>query len=291
MNNKKLQKKQDAPRVSNRKPKQLTVTLVGVFLMFLTLVSSMRGAQSIFGEEKRIEEVSVPKIKSPDDAYPWYGYDSYDSSHPYYERFKVAHDLKVNLNGSKSYQVYCFNISSHYPEKKNYSTKNWFQRVDGTGDVFTSYAKTPRVSGEELNKKLLSVMYNAYPKNANGYMDNIEPLNAILVTQYAVWYYSDSSSYTVNTLWDSEVKEGKIKSEQVMLMREALSKLIDPKLEEIAEKKLSHNSKLNIFVPQDKSVQNLLSAEYVPESPPAPGQPPLPPVQTKKNNSNYQEVC
>ncbi|HGH8251940.1 TPA: pilus ancillary protein 1 [Streptococcus pyogenes] len=282
MNNKKLQKKQDAPRVSNRKPKQLTVTLVGVFLMFLTLVSSMRGAQSIFGEEKRIEEVSVPKIKSPDDAYPWYGYDSYDSSHPYYERFKVAHDLKVNLNGSKSYQVYCFNISSHYPKKKNYSTKNWFQRVDGTGDVFTSYAKTPRVSGEELNKKLLSVMYNAYPKNANGYMDNIEPLNAILVTQYAVWYYSDSSSYTVNTLWDSEVKEGKIKSEQVMLMREALSKLIDPKLEEIAEKKLSHNSKLNIFVPQDKSVQNLLSAEYVPESPPAPGQPPLPPVQTKK---------
>ncbi|HGW2926588.1 TPA: pilus ancillary protein 1 [Streptococcus pyogenes] len=284
MNNKKLQKKQDAPRVSNRKPKQLTVTLVGVFLMFLTLVSSMRGAQSIFGEEKRIEEVSVPKIKSPDDAYPWYGYDSYDSSHPYYERFKVAHDLKVNLNGSKSYQVYCFNINSHYPKKKNYSTKNWFQRVDGTGDVFTSYAKTPRVSGEELNKKLLSVMYNAYPKNANGYMDNIEPLNAILVTQYAVWYYSDSSSYTVKTLWDSEVKEGKIKSEQVMLMREALSKLIDPKLEEIAEKKLSHNSKLNIFVPQDKSVQNLLSAEYVPESPPAPGQPPLPPVQTKKTS-------
>ncbi|AGQ28401.1 pilus ancillary protein 1 [Streptococcus pyogenes] len=282
MNNKKLQKKQDAPRVSNRKPKQLTVTLVGVFLMFLTLVSSMRGAQSIFGEEKRIEEVSVPKIKSPDDVYPWYGYDSYDSSHPYYERFKVAHDLRVNLNGSKSYQVYCFNINSHYPNRKNAFSKQWFKRVDGTGDVFTSYAKTPRVSGEELNKKLLSVMYNAYPKNANGYMDNIEPLNAILVTQYAVWYYSDSSSYTVNTLWDSEVKEGKIKSEQVMLMREALSKLIDPKLEEIAEKKLSHNSKLNIFVPQDKSVQNLLSAEYVPESPPAPGQPPLPPVQTKK---------
>lgn len=131
MNNKKLQKKQDAPRVSNRKPKQLTVTLVGVFLMFLTLVSSMRGAQSIFGEEKRIEEVSVPKIKSPDDAYPWYGYDSYDSSHPYYERFKVAHDLRVNLNGSKSYQVYCFNINSHYPKKKIILLKTGFRELMG----------------------------------------------------------------------------------------------------------------------------------------------------------------
>ncbi|MFQ8407240.1 pilus ancillary protein 1 [Streptococcus pyogenes] len=284
MNNKKLQKKQDAPRVSNRKPKQLTVTLVGVFLMFLTLVSSMRGAQSIFGEEKRIEEVSVPKIKSPDDAYPWYGYDSYDSSHPYYERFKVAHDLRVNLNGSKSYQVYCFNINSHYPNRKNAFSKQWFKRVDGTGDVFTNYAQTPKIRGESLNNKLLSIMYNAYPKNANGYMDKIEPLNAILVTQQAVWYYSDSSYGNIKTLWASELKDGKIDFEQVKLMREAYSKLISDDLEETSKNKLPQGSKLNIFVPQDKSVQNLLSAEYVPESPPAPGQSPEPPVQTKKTS-------
>ncbi|HEP1538034.1 TPA: pilus ancillary protein 1 [Streptococcus pyogenes] len=285
MNNKKLQKKQDAPRVSNRKPKQLTVTLVGVFLIFLTLVSSMRGAQSIFGEEKRIEEVSVPKIKSPDDAYPWYGYDSYDSSHPYYERFKVAHDLRVNLNGSKSYQVYCFNINSHYPNRKNAFSKQWFKRVDGTGNVFTSYAKTPRVSGEELNKKLLSVMYNAYPNDANGIMKDLEPLNAIKVTQEAVWYYSDNSPINPDESFKSEALANKISATQISLMREALKQLIAPDLDEKQSRRVPDGYQLSIFESENKDYQNLLAAEEVPIQPPKPGdKPPLPPVQTKKTS-------
>ncbi|AKZ49682.1 TPA: pilus ancillary protein 1 [Streptococcus pyogenes] len=282
MNNKKLQKKQDAPRVSNRKPKQLTVTLVGVFLMFLTLVSSMRGAQSIFGEEKRIEEVSVPKIKSPDDAYPWYGYDSYDSSHPYYEHFKVAHDLRVNLNGSKSYQVYCFNINSHYPNRKNAFSKQWFKRVDGTGDVFTSYAKTPRVSGEELNKKLLSVMYNAYPNDANGIMKDLEPLNAIKVTQEAVWYYSDNSPINPDESFKSEALANKISATQISLMREALKQLIAPDLDEKQSRRVPDGYQLSIFESHDKTFQNLLSAEYVPDTPPKPGE--EPPAKTEKTS-------
>ncbi|HII1124594.1 TPA: thioester-forming surface-anchored protein [Streptococcus pyogenes] len=286
MNNKKLQKKQDAPRVSNRKPKQLTVTLVGVFLMFLTLVSSMRGAQSIFGEEKRTEEVSVPKIKSPDDVYPWYGYDSYDSSHPYYEHFKVAHDLRVNLNGSKSYQVYCFNINSHYPNRKNAFSKQWFKRVDGTGDVFTSYAKTPRVSGEELNKKLLSVMYNAYPNDANGIMKDLEPLNAIKVTQEAVWYYSDNSPINPDESFKSEALANKISATQISLMREALKQLIAPDLDEKQSRRVPDGYQLSIFESENKDYQNLLAAEEVPIQPPKPGdKPPLPPVQTKKHQS------
>ncbi|MGT0974169.1 pilus ancillary protein 1 [Streptococcus pyogenes] len=285
MNNKKLQKKQDAPRVSNRKPKQLTVTLVGVFLMFLTLVSSMRGAQSIFGEEKRTEEVSVPKIKSPDDVYPWYGYDSYDSSHPYYEHFKVAHDLRVNLNGSKSYQVYCFNINSHYPNRKNAFSKQWFKRVDGTGDVFTSYAKTPRVSGEELNKKLLSVMYNAYPNDANGIMKDLEPLNAIKVTQEAVWYYSDNSPINPDESFKSEALANKISATQISLMREALKQLIAPDLDEKQSRRVPDGYQLSIFESENKDYQNLLAAEEVPIQPPKPGdKPPLPPVQTKKTS-------
>ncbi|VHE62447.1 collagen binding protein [Streptococcus pyogenes] len=285
MNNKKLQKKQDAPRVSNRKPKQLTVTLVGVFLMFLTLVSSMRGAQSIFGEEKRTEEVSVPKIKSPDDVYPWYGYDSYDSSHPYYEHFKVAHDLRVNLNGSKSYQVYCFNINSHYPNRKNAFSKQWFKRVDGTGDVFTSYAKTPRVSGKELNKKLLSVMYNAYPNDANGIMKDLEPLNAIKVTQEAVWYYSDNSPINPDESFKSEALANKISATQISLMREALKQLIAPDLDEKQSRRVPDGYQLSIFESENKDYQNLLAAEEVPIQPPKPGdKPPLPPVQTKKTS-------
>ncbi|XXH10236.1 fibronectin-binding protein PrtF1/SfbI [Streptococcus dysgalactiae subsp. equisimilis] len=117
-------------------------------------------------------------------------------------------------------------------------------------------------------------MYNGYKSNANGFMNGIEDLNAILVTQNAIWYYSDSASLDVSKMWEKEAKSNEISQEQVKLMREALKKLIDPKLGETVEKKLPTNYKLNIFVSKDNSIQNLLSAEYVPDSPPMPGEVP-----------------
>ncbi|HES8216857.1 TPA: thioester-forming surface-anchored protein, partial [Streptococcus pyogenes] len=109
MNNKKLQKKQDAPRVSNRKPKQLTVTLVGVFLMLLVLI----GFEGKVRAAHELVEVPVPIFHNPDPQsdYQWYGYEAYTGGYPKYDLFKTYyHDLRVNLHGSKSYQVYCFNV-------------------------------------------------------------------------------------------------------------------------------------------------------------------------------------
>ncbi|VHK28800.1 fibronectin-binding protein [Streptococcus pyogenes] len=103
-------------------------------------------------------------------------------------------------------------------------------------------------------------------------MNGIEDLNAILVTQNAIWYYSDSAPLNdVNKMWEREVRNGEISESQVTLMREALKKLIDPNLEATAVNKIPSGYRLNIFKSENEDYQNLLSAEYVPDDPPKPG--------------------
>ncbi|HHJ6995838.1 TPA: fibronectin-binding protein PrtF1/SfbI, partial [Streptococcus pyogenes] len=94
----------------------------------------------------------------------------------------------------------------------------------------------------------------------------------ILVTQNAIWYYSDSAPLNdVNKMWEREVRNGEISESQVTLMREALKKLIDPNLEATAANKIPSGYRLNIFKSENEDYQNLLSAEYVPDDPPKPG--------------------
>ncbi|HER6330860.1 TPA: fibronectin-binding protein SfbI, partial [Streptococcus pyogenes] len=120
-----------------------------------------------------------------------------------------------------------------------------------------------------------NVIYNGYKSNANGFMNGIEDFNAILVTQNAIWYYSDNAPLNdVNKMWEREVRNGEISESQVTLMREALKKLIDPNLEATAVNKIPSGYRLNIFKSENEAYQNLLSAEYVPDSPPMPGEVP-----------------
>ncbi|HEP6115566.1 TPA: pilus ancillary protein 1 [Streptococcus pyogenes] len=284
MNNKKLQKKQDAPRVSNRKPKQLTVTLVGVFLMLLVLI----GFEGKVRAAHELVEVPVPIFHNPDPQsdYQWYGYEAYTRGYPKYDLFKTYyHDLRVNLHGSKSYQVYCFNVHKHYPRSSQSFDRKWYKKLDGTAENFDSLAMEPRVRKEELTKKLRAVMYNAYPNDANGIMKDLEPLNAIKVTQEAVWYYSDNSPINPDESFKSEALANKISATQISLMREALKQLIAPDLDEKQSRRVPDGYQLSIFESENKDYQNLLAAEEVPIQPPKPGdKPPLPPVQTKKTS-------
>ncbi|HES6027830.1 TPA: pilus ancillary protein 1 [Streptococcus pyogenes] len=284
MNNKKLQKKQDAPRVSNRKPKQLTVTLVGVFLMLLVLI----GFEGKVRAAHELVEVPVPIFHNPDPQsdYQWYGYEAYTGGYPKYDLFKTYyHDLRVNLHGSKSYQVYCFNVHKHYPRPSQSFDRKWYKKLDGTAENFDSLAMEPRVRKEELTKKLRAVMYNAYPNDANGIMKDLEPLNAIKVTQEAVWYYSDNSPINPDESFKSEALANKISATQISLMREALKQLIAPDLDEKQSRRVPDGYQLSIFESENKDYQNLLAAEEVPIQPPKPGdKPPLPPVQTKQTS-------
>ncbi|HES5145207.1 TPA: pilus ancillary protein 1 [Streptococcus pyogenes] len=281
MNNKKLQKKQDAPRVSNRKPKQLTVTLVGVFLMLLVLI----GFEGKVRAAHELVEVPVPIFHNPDPQsdYQWYGYEAYTRGYPKYDLFKTYyHDLRVNLHGSKSYQVYCFNVHKHYPRSSQSFDRKWYKKLDGTAENFDSLAMEPRVRKEESTKKLRAVMYNAYPNDANGIMKDLEPLNAIKVTQEAVWYYSDSAQINPDESFKTEAQSSGINDQQLGLMRKALKELIDPNLGSKYSNKTPSGYRLNVFESHDKTFQNLLSAEYVPDTPPKPGE--EPPAKTEKTS-------
>ncbi|HHI5072053.1 TPA: thioester-forming surface-anchored protein, partial [Streptococcus pyogenes] len=270
MNNKMFLNKEAGFLAHTKRKRRFAVTLVGVFFMLLACAGAIGFGQVAYAADEK----TVPSHSSPNPEFPWYGYDAYGKEYPGYNIWTRYHDLRVNLNGSRSYQVYCFNIQSNYPSQKNSFIKNWFKKIEGNGKSFVDYAHTTKLGKEELEQRLLSLLYNAYPNDANGYMKGLEHLNAITVTQYAVWHYSDNSQYQFETLWESEAKEGKISRSQVTLMREALKKLIDPNLEATAVNKIPSGYRLNIFKSENEDYQNLLSAEYVPDSSPMPGEVP-----------------
>ncbi|HIA7782651.1 TPA: fibronectin-binding protein PrtF1/SfbI [Streptococcus pyogenes] len=265
MNNKMFLNKEAGFLVHTKRKRRFAVTLVGVFFLLLACAGAIGFGQVAYAADEK----TVPNFKSPDPDYPWYGYDSYRGI------FARYHNLKVNLKGSKEYQAYCFNLTKYFPRPTYSTTNNFYKKIDGSGSAFKSYAANPRVLDENLDKlekNILNVIYNGYKSNANGFMNGIEDLNAILVTQNAIWYYSDSASLNdVNKMWEREVRNGEISESQVTLMREALKKLIDPNLEATAANKIPSGYRLNIFKSENEDYQNLLSAEYVPDDPPKPG--------------------
>ncbi|HEP1900417.1 TPA: fibronectin-binding protein SfbI, partial [Streptococcus pyogenes] len=269
MNNKMFLNKEAGFLARTKRKRRFAVTLVGVFFMLLACAGAIGFGQVAYAADEK----TVPNFKSPDPDYPWYGYDAYKGFEARY------HDLRVNLKGSKEYKVYCFNLTRSFPRPYYSATKNLYKKIDSSDFAFQQYATNARNLGstDKLAKSILYVIYNGYKNNANGFMDNIEDLNAMLVTQTAIWYYSDSSPVSataVEKMWDREVNDGDISLEQVKLMRDALRKLISPDLEKTVKNQLPENYKLNLFISKDESIQNLLSAEYVPDSPPKPGEEP-----------------
>ncbi|HFD5447357.1 TPA: fibronectin-binding protein PrtF1/SfbI [Streptococcus pyogenes] len=265
MNNKMFLNKEAGFLAHTKRKRRFAVTLVGVFFMLLACAGAIGFGQVAYAADEK----TVPNHSSPNPEFPWYGYDSYRGI------FARYHNLKVNLKGSKEYQAYCFNLTKYFPRPTYSTTNNFYKKIDGSGSAFKSYAANPRVLDENLDKlekNILNVIYNGYKSNANGFMNGIEDLNAILVTQNAIWYYSDSAPLNdVNKMWEREVRNGEISESQVTLMREALKKLIDPNLEATAVNKIPSGYRLNIFKSENEDYQNLLSAEYVPDDPPKPG--------------------
>nr|AAB06623.1 group G streptococcal fibronectin binding protein [Streptococcus sp. 'group G'] len=263
MNNKMFLNKEAGFWHTKRK-RRFAVTLVGVFFMLLACAGAIGFGQVAYAADEK----TVPNFKSPDPDYPWYGYDAYTGA------FLRYHDLNVNLEGSTPYQVYCFNLVRQEPSKVNGFRKFRFKKVDGDNAVFKQYAANPRVIDGDLERNILNVIYNGYPSDANGIMKGLDRYNAILVTQTAIWYYSDNSKFIVDEQWKSELRDGEISESQVKLMRDALRKLISPDLEKTVKNQLPENYKLNLFISKDNSIQNLLSTEYVQDNLQKPGEEP-----------------
>ncbi|HGW2926590.1 TPA: fibronectin-binding protein PrtF1/SfbI [Streptococcus pyogenes] len=261
MNNKMFLNKEAGFLAHTKRKRRFAVTLVGVFFMLLACAGAIGFGQVAYAADEK----TVPSHSSPSPEFPWYGYDAYSGWKPRY------HDLKVNLKGSKEYQVYCFNLNKSFPYKVNSSVKKWYKRHEGNEEVFKKFAD--RIKNEpDVSRKILSVIYNGYYENANGIMDNLSPENAILVTQNAIWYYSDSATINdTSSAFKYEAESNGIDSYQLALMRKALKELIDPELEQKVAKKVPNDYQLSIFESLDSTYQHLLSAEFVPKDPPKPG--------------------
>ncbi|VHF35494.1 fibronectin-binding protein [Streptococcus pyogenes] len=264
MNNKMFLNKEASFLAHTKRKRRFAVTLVGVFFMLLACAGAIGFGQVAYAADEK----TVPSHSSPNPEFPWYGYDAYSGWKPRY------HDLKVNLKGSKEYQVYCFNLNKSFPYKVNSSVKKWYKRHEGNEEVFKKFAD--RIKNEpDVSRKILSVIYNGYYENANGIMDNLSPENAILVTQNAIWYYSDSATINdTSSAFKYEAESNGIDSYQLALMRKALKELIDPELEQKVAKKVPNDYQLSIFESLDSTYQHLLSAEFVPKDPPKPGETP-----------------
>ncbi|HEP1446016.1 TPA: pilus ancillary protein 1 [Streptococcus pyogenes] len=262
---------------ANNKRRQMTIGLLKVFLTFVALIGIVGFSIRAFGAE----EQSVPNKQSSVQDYPWYGYDSYSKGYPDYSPLKTYHNLKVNLEGSKDYQTYCFNLTKHFPSKLDSVKSQWYKKLEGNDQTFRNYASQIR-NEQNISQKILDVLYNGYPNNANGLMNELEPLNAIIVTQNAIWYYSDSAQINPDESFKTEAKSNGINDQQLGLMRKALKELIDPNLGSKYSNKTPSGYRLNVFESHDKTFQNLLSAEYVPDTPPKPGE--EPPAKTEKTS-------
>ncbi|HEP1278006.1 TPA: pilus ancillary protein 1 [Streptococcus pyogenes] len=264
---------------ANNKRRQTTIGLLKVFLTFVALIGIVGFSIRAFGAE----EQSVPNKQSSVQDYPWYGYDSYSKGYLDYSPLKTYHNLKVNLDGSKEYQAYCFNLTKHFPSKSDSVRSQWYKKLEGTNENFIKLADKPRIEDGQLQQNILRILYNGYPNDRNGIMKGIDPLNAILVTQNAIWYYTDSSYISdTSKAFQQEERDLKLDSQQLQLMRNALKRLINPKEVESLPNQVPANYQLSIFQSSDKTFQNLLSAEYVPDTPPKPGE--EPPAKTEKTS-------
>ncbi|HER0872562.1 TPA: pilus ancillary protein 1 [Streptococcus pyogenes] len=263
---------------ANNKRRQTTIGLLKVFLTFVALIGIVGFSIRAFGAE----EQSVPNRQSSIQDYPWYGYDSYPKGYPDYSPLKTYHNLKVNLEGSKDYQAYCFNLTKHFPSKSDSVRSQWYKKLEGTNENFIKLADKPRIEDGQLQQNILRILYNGYPNNRNGIMKGIDPLNAILVTQNAIWYYTDSAQINPDESFKTEARSNGINDQQLGLMRKALKELIDPNLGSKYSNKTPSGYRLNVFESHDKTFQNLLSAEYVPDTPPKPGE--EPPAKTEKTS-------
>ncbi|HES8818765.1 TPA: pilus ancillary protein 1 [Streptococcus pyogenes] len=263
---------------ANNKRRQTTIGLLKVFLTFVALIGIVGFSIRAFGAE----EQSVPNRQSSIQDYPWYGYDSYPKGYPDYSPLKTYHNLKVNLEGSKDYQAYCFNLTKHFPSKSDSVRSQWYKKLEGTNENFIKLADKPRIEDGQLQQNILRILYNGYPNNRNGIMKGIDPLNAILVTQNAIWYYTDSAQINPDESFKTEARSNGINDQQLGLMRKALKELIDPNLGSKYSNKTPSGYRLNVFESHDKPFQNLLSAEYVPDTPLKPGE--EPPAKTEKTS-------
>ena len=114
--------------------------------------------------------------------------------------------------GDEDQVVYCFNIGKTYPNVDNgeddgyedgttYTTKI----TNATNDQFKQYADNESV--DDLRSAVLSVVYNGYPTNAAGLQGSLTDDQFRVVTQLAIYHFTDNRTYTSSSFDSTEEYE------------------------------------------------------------------------------------
>lgn len=155
--------------------------------------------------------------------------------------------------------VYCFNIDSEYPG--HYTGADSFTKKLGTANLFEQAATNEILQGDQLRAAVLNTIYNGYPNNASGLQEYYGLSDAELrsVTQEAIWYFTDGETF------DTASEENSASANRYAELA-ALNNLIG-KSNEVQLVSAPANMSLDLYIPENSTVQNLLGATFVPAAP------------------------
>ncbi|HEL0632489.1 thioester-forming surface-anchored protein [Streptococcus equi subsp. zooepidemicus] len=194
--------------------------------------------------------------------------------------------------------VYCFNRDKEWPanwdavrtleQVNNDKPYNLpiYDKLPGTTESFTKNASKPR-GGVNIGKSLIAILINGYPNKKIG---NLDDTKSRILTQLAIWYFSDSfdKQYFQRNYSLSE-EENKSLMNLIQIGEEAAKKQEQP----------THQLDIYVTTQQDykhRPYQNLLGSTLVPLPKPKPEPKPKPAPQpevkpqkpTKPSNATSQ---
>lgn len=152
--------------------------------------------------------------------------------------------------------AYCYNFEEALPGTRGEDVS---KIANASADDFQRLVGKSRLTGNELKTKILQICYVGYPKNSRSLKEkyNLTDDEFCLITQGAVWYYTDSKDtiskggYFYNQDWYRKmVSQPKVQN--------AFQELINTNVQ------LPSNYELDLYYPTNSSsrVQNLLSTKF-----------------------------
>ena len=201
--------------------------------------------------------VLIPIISSPfTEVYAEDVYQAYTKSGEYPASDHLKNPIYVRPDGSnaKGDVAYCFNDHRSFPDSAFSPRKTLYTKELGTAAKFEELADTERVTGEDLYNGLVRVIYDGYPNNKSGIKERYGLTDGQFrqVTQYAVWYYTDTFNMPARDTSGNNFTENE---------KNAFNDLVN------STTAIPAGTKLDIYRAKDNSYQNLLSGHFQPNTP------------------------
>ena len=183
-------------------------------------------------------------------------YQAYTKSGEYPASDHLKNPIYVRPDGSnaKGDVAYCFNDHRSFPDSAFSPRKTLYTKELGTAAKFEELADTERVTGEDLYNGLVRVIYDGYPNNKSGIKERYGLTDGQFrqVTQYAVWYYTDTFNMPARDTSGNNFTENE---------KNAFNDLVN------STTAIPAGTKLDIYRAKDNSYQNLLSGHFQPNTP------------------------